>query len=402
MALADIPRRRLLLRSVDLATSGYRPDPDRGTRPWQVLAMVLLSAFFWSTAIPLQWHHDRLAFWIDVVVGTCCYVVVFFRHRWPLPIALGINLISCFSGLSGGPAYLAAASLATRRIGWELALTAAAVFTSAAMWFVVQPVSDYGQPLWSLILSNLAYTMIPLVAGVVVGSNRELTWILEKRAAEAEAQRDERERRARRSERTAIAREMHDVLAHRISQVSMHSGVLAFRSDLSQDQREHSAALILAAANSARDDLDRILDVLSLTDEESGRTQGYAALHRLVVEARAAGQEVRVQLPEAELPRALEHTVFRIVQEGLTNAAKHAPGAPVTITITGGPGDTMLLQISNPLGVGTVTPGAGLGLVGIAERVRLLNGSFEHGGRSGRFVLSARLPWPATATAEGE
>jgi signal transduction histidine kinase len=89
--------------------------------------------------------------------------------------------------------------------------------------------------------------------------------------------------------------------------------------------------------------------------------------------------------------------VVRVVQEGLTNARKHAPGAPVTIGLSGGPGPGLTVEIDNSLAAGAggvAIPGGGTGLVGLAERVKLADGTLEHGSVGGVFRLRAWLPWP--------
>jgi signal transduction histidine kinase len=98
------------------------------------------------------------------------------------------------------------------------------------------------------------------------------------------------------------------------------------------------------------------------------------------------------------VPAATGRTVYRIAQEGLTNARKHAPGAEVTVALRGRPGDGLTVRIDNPApdgGAGDV-PGSGQGLIGLTERAALAGGSLEHGPRhDGGFRVRAWLPWPA-------
>ena len=97
------------------------------------------------------------------------------------------------------------------------------------------------------------------------------------------------------------------------------------------------------------------------------------------------------------MPPAVGRTAYRIVQEGLTNARKHAPGAAVDVRVDGAPTDGLTVRVSNPLSSATRTelPGAGVGLVGLRERVNLAGGRLDHGPVSHRFELEAWLPWPA-------
>jgi signal transduction histidine kinase len=160
---------------------------------------------------------------------------------------------------------------------------------------------------------------------------------------------------------------------------------------------------------------------------------GLSDLNGLVEETRDAGTPVdlvdRISRP-GELPDALGRTAYRIVQEGLTNARKHAPGRPARLLLDGHPGDRLLVELTNPVGPGPVGPanpvglapagpasvgpanpvepasadepslngsGTGTGLIGLAERVRLAGGEIDHEvAPDGEFLLRALLPWPAT------
>ena len=96
------------------------------------------------------------------------------------------------------------------------------------------------------------------------------------------------------------------------------------------------------------------------------------------------------------MPDVVGRTIFRVVQEGTTNARKHAPAAAIRIRVSGAPDDGIEVEIRNGLGFGSSgTPGAGLGLVGLEERAELAGGRLTHGVESGAFVLKAWLPWAA-------
>lgn len=123
----------------------------------------------------------------------------------------------------------------------------------------------------------------------------------------------------------------------------------------------------------------------------------------LVEESRAAGMRVRAQIeaPAQTLPAALGRTAYRVVQEGLTNARKHAPGAAVDVAVSASAGEGLVVEVVSrrPVGVAVAAgsermPGAGTGLVGLAERVALAGGELRHGpDAAGDFVLRATLPW---------
>jgi signal transduction histidine kinase len=161
--------------------------------------------------------------------------------------------------------------------------------------------------------------------------------------------------------------------------------------------------VIRATARSALEDLRDVIGVLR--DEPGDAVEPpqptLARIPALVDESRAAGTQVscRIELDDGEPAEALGRTAYRIVQEGLTNARKHAPAAAVDVALTRDRRDALIVQVVNrrPLGAADPSlPGAGTGLIGLAERVALAGGELEHGPRpDGDFVLRATLPWTA-------
>jgi signal transduction histidine kinase len=266
----------------------------------------------------------------------------------------------------------------------------------------VQP-ADAAEPLWLNIAITAVFTAAVLGWGAYIGSRRELFWTLEQRAERAEAEQELRVAQARGNERARIAREMHDVLAHRISQISMHAGALGFREDLTADQMRASAAVIQEKAHEALTDLRGVLGVLR--DDDTGALidapqPTYADLPALVADAREAGMHVDyrdlVERDGVLMPDVVGRTVYRIAQEGITNARKHAPGTTLHIDLAGSPEQGVDVVLRNPLGFGTSrTPGAGLGLIGLAERAELRGGRLEHQHDGSSFVLRAWIPWTA-------
>jgi len=361
--------------------------------------MVALSAIVWLPVADVDTSEDWLLV-LDVALGLSCYVLVFFRRRWPVPIALVIAAASAVSGTTAGPAVLAAVSVSTRRRWREIALVGSANFAAAQFFSSMHP-SSTSDPAWLTIILNALATAGMLGWGMYIGSRRELIWTLRSRAERAEAEQGLRVARARSNEQARIAREMHDVLAHRISQVSMHAGALAFREDLTADEMRASAAVIQQQAHEALNDLRGVLGVLR--DDATGERfrvpqPTYDDLPRLLEEARESGVRVdlRDRLEVADVPDAVGRTVYRIVQEGLTNAGKHAPGAQLSVEISGSRAEGVDVLLRNPIGFGpTRTPGAGLGLIGLSERAELRGGHLEHGLEGSTFVLHAWIPWAA-------
>jgi signal transduction histidine kinase len=212
----------------------------------------------------------------------------------------------------------------------------------------------------------------------------------------------ERARRAVLEERTRIAREMHDVVAHHMSMIAVQAETAPFRMpDLSEPVRVELAG-IATAARTALTDMRRLLGVLRADDAEALRAPqpGLADVPELAETARRAGVEVALELPAGDpggrepVREAVGLAAYRIVQEALANAARHAPGGPVHIDgrVVG---DRLELSIANgpPTAEATPRPGAGLGLVGMRERAELLSGTLTAGpDADGGYRVVATLP----------
>jgi len=195
---------------------------------------------------------------------------------------------------------------------------------------------------------------------------------------------------------------MHDVLAHRISLLSLHAGALEIRPDAPPDEVAKAAAVIRSSAHQALQDLREVIGVLREEDGEPIRPQPTLAdVTALIEESRGAGMKVRVDCRLDDLdavPAAVGRNAYRIVQEGLTNARKHAAGVLVDISLAGTAGDGLTVLVRNPapVGVPASIPGAGTGIVGLVERTGLAGGRLTHGRTdTGDFELRAWLPWPA-------
>ena len=198
--------------------------------------------------------------------------------------------------------------------------------------------------------------MLCVAVGFYVGGQRELLATLEARAMTAEREQAARVDQARTAERGRIAREMHDVLAHRISLVAMHSGGLVYRDDLTREQTVETAEVIRDNAQLALAELREVLGVLRDGDPGAAPERPQptlAALPELIDEARAAGNPVTCALTLSSrgaaegdlgaLPESTSRSAYRILQEALTNARKHAPGLPVRLEIGGRPGERLVL-----------------------------------------------------------
>ena len=389
---------------------------------WRTSLVLLASAVVWAVGVaaadgpdsPITGARLTWLLLVDPALGAVAFVLTLFRRRWPLAVGVVVTAISTVAATAVGPWTLTLASVATRRSVRELAVVVPLSVGAGFGFEVVYPQVE-SLSLWVALLVSALVVAVVVAVGWSVGADRDRLRSLRERAETSEREQQARVSAARAAERTRIAREMHDVLAHRISLVSMHAGALTFRTDLPEGERAAVARTIEENAHLALRDLRDVLGVLRAEDPDLALAPekpqpDLGDLPRLVTEAREAGTTVTLgDDSRGEVPATLARTVFRVVQEALTNARKHAPGCTVTVTVAGGDGDPVTVTVVNPLPLGTggtggtggVTdrvPGAGLGLLGLRERVDLLGGTLAHGPESGRFVLRASLPWPGTAS----
>ena len=214
----------------------------------------------------------------------------------------------------------------------------------------------------------------------------------------------ERARRAVLEERTRIARELHDVVAHHMSLIAVRAETAPYRlSDLPDSARAEFGSLS-AAAREALADMRRLLGVLRDDQPTVLAPQPQLSdLHVLVQAARQAGVPVKLSAPDAldRVPSGVGVCAYRIVQESLSNASQHSPGAAVTVSV-GQDSGAVRLRVANgpgtPAGLSRTERGNGGGLTGMRERVTLLGGSLSAGpAPDGGFVVSAVLPLGNTA-----
>jgi signal transduction histidine kinase len=245
-------------------------------------------------------------------------------------------------------------------------------------------------------------------AGAFVGARRDLLVTLRERAAQAENERDRRAEQARLAERARIAREMHDVVAHKMSLVALHAGGLEVNPESGRDQVEKTAALIRSTARDALGELRGVLGLLRDNDRDDGSDlapqPNETDVPRLIEASRAAGLPLELHVQVPDLPAALGRATYRIVQEALTNAHKHARDAATQVSIIGDEASGVSVQVTNrcPVSASTLLPGSGTGLLGLQERVSTLGGRLDSGHTNeGGWRLAAWLPWSAPHPASG-
>src|SRR5690349_8573945 len=346
----------------------------------------------------------------DVACGLAGYVALWWRRRRPLAFAGYIALISVFSTLIGGLPFVAAFTVAVHR-NWPTALVTSTLLALAAWPSLILYSSDGTTSVGGLMLVVVTVLVAATGWGMFIRARRQLLASLRGRAERAERTREEHAQHARIAERQRIAREMHDVLAHRLSLLAVQAGALEVTPVTAGDPAAtEAAAAIRATTHQALQELRSIVRVLRDDDEPStAPPQPVAAdLPALITEASATASIHAdwggVEL--AEVPPDTGRALYRIVQEGLTNARKHAPGSAVEVTVAGAPDRgltvavTSWLPLNSPAAAGGAANGAheaqgvGTGLIGLRERAVLAGGHLDAavtGDR--RFRLSGWLPW---------
>ncbi|MEQ3552901.1 histidine kinase [Pseudonocardia nematodicida] len=341
---------------------------------------------------------------LDAVLGVAGALSLWWRRRFPVLIASGLAVLAF-----GFESVHVASTLALFTVAIHCSIRATAVLTTANLlaylvFYTLRPVPD--ENLLFLVGFLLTLHVAVVAWGLAIRSRRELVASLRERATMAEREARLRAERSQHEARETLAREMHDVLGHRLSLLSVHAGALTYHRNATAEETSQAAEVIRDNAHRALQDLREVIGVLRAPVGELP-LPGVVDVAELIDEAGQAGTPVEIDDEHGVLtgrhavPETAGRTLYRFVQEGLTNARKHAPGAPVSVRITGDPGEILLAEVENappsgPVDPATLPPGSGEGLRGLAERATLVGGRLDHGPTAaGGWKVGMRLPWPA-------
>lgn len=360
---------------------------------------VLMGLYYLTAPFVPHGADDPVKVALLIVPPIVAIALLGLRRRSPVGIALLVGILLFLGPAAIGAAFVGQATVA-RHTGRP------AVVLLSAGWLVAAKVlAQLVGPLstdWSQ--ANTVETTIA-VAGLVIATL--IGWLAGSRAAESRSRTDSdrarhdaevaRIERARLAERERIAREMHDVLAHRLSLVSMHAGVLAYRTDLSAEETHDTAQVIQRNTQQSLDELRAVLSTLRGAGAPPEPPQPTIAELPVLVADTDQRQTVdlHLEVDPSTVPMAISRHTYRVIQESLTNARKHAPGAPVRVDVTGRPGATLRVRVSNPVTdlVRTDHGGSGFGLLGVTERAESVGGTANHGIEEDRFIVDVSLPW---------
>jgi len=365
----------------------------RSTRDWIVDSIVFVLAVLlgiWTFSEGQQDPVDPTLLALDFASGMALCLTLWFRRRWPVQLALIAAVVSIYSEAASGPTLVLIMTVAIHK-PWRTSLM---IFAVNAVGLVVYIQVRHKADGEALMIAAIAIYLAVAGWGLYIRSRRQLLQTLRDRAERAETVAKLQAEQGQLRAREEIAREMHDVLGHRLSLLSVHAGALAYRPDASTEEVAGAAEIIRASAHQALQDLREVIGVLRAPVGELPQPT-FADLPQLVDASREAGFPVDLTLDASgALPDHVGRTAYRIVQEGLTNAMKHAPGEKVTIQVTGAPGNGLEVEVRNP--APNRRRGDGQGLIGLAERAALVDGRLDHGRTpDGEFRLFAWLPWPA-------
>jgi signal transduction histidine kinase len=340
--------------------------------------------------------------WFDLLAVVAIVTPLFFRRRFPFgaPIAVGaaVGLAALVDErlvpkdfipfLAGCAAVFLVGLLRDRRLAIAGIVLAIGV---EALVAYRDPLKNLSAFIATCIVFGLIWT-----AAFTLGRKFEEADEAKKRAAQAEREREERARTAVTEERARIARELHDVVGHSVSVMTVQASAVR-RLLRPEQEREREALLIVErTGREALAEMRRMVGVLRRPEEGPALAPQPSLEHvgRLVEQAREAGLSVELRLEgdPQPLPAGVDLTAYRLVQEGLTNALKHARAKRAQVVVCYGDGDLEVTVSDDGRGAGS-GDGGGHGLVGMRERVAVFGGELEAGPRAeGGYRLRAKLP----------
>jgi signal transduction histidine kinase len=341
------------------------------------------------------------------VLAAGCLV---FRRRAPVVTlaASGGLVIALFAvDHSAGPIAVIAPAIALYSIAlWRggVQLVAALVAAAAAVMVVDLFLSGHDTDRLTLqTAAHVALVALPVLAAEVLRNRRAYIRVLHERLELAERTREEEAARRAQQERLRIARELHDVTAHTLTTINVQAGVAAHLLDRDLEHAREALATIESASHEALDELRMILGVLRAPENGDAPREplpGLAAVGSLIDQARGSGLPVTVEVEGEQptrVPEAVQLAAFRILQESLTNARRHAPGAAARVNLSYEP-DRLQLAIENDAAPGHANGSrGGVGILGMRERAVALGGTLEARRAGDRFRVVAELPYTRTA-----
>ena len=363
-----------------------RVGPWRTT--YEICLMVLVTAVATVFAVTAGWYP--LAPWL---VGISTPILMVLRLRNPLAAYLAAALVGLATGGQNSLLLAVLSASASYRLArsWQVVAALAVAWVSyllSVYW--IEPLTVELAVAFSALFMLLA--VLPAGAARLLRRRRRLLAALHQRNVQLHTQQGEVARQAQTRERARIARDLHDSLGHKLTLISLYAGML--RTAVDDDQRSDAADLVRQTSSAAMTELRQILGILGQDDSQSS-VRPLTGLDELAEQARASGAEVQIVRDGQPQPLAAltEHAAYRVIQEGLTNALRHAQGGAIVLLLRYEP-DALVAAVTNTAGQRVARATSQQGLLGLAERVRIANGMLYHGSTpDGGFRLAATLPY---------
>jgi signal transduction histidine kinase len=367
-------------------------------------AVPLLVGAIVTVAVALQADATHRPLALALGVGAAAALVLRRRAPWVTLVVSGGFVLGVFAVDHTAGALAATAPAAAL---YSLALTRSrthlliAVIAAAAAVVIADTVI-VGRGIHAFTLqtaSHVALVAVPVLAAEALRNRRSYVRLLLERLEQAEASREEEAERRAEQERLRIARDLHDVVAHTLTTINVQAGVAKHLLD--RDATQNAADTLSTIEAASHEALDELRSILGILREPNGSdaplepAPNLGDVDALLDQARIGGLEVEVEVEgeqPARIPDAVQLAAFRILQESLTNARRHAPGAPAHVNVSYRD-DRLRVAVEND----AVTPGrngnAGVGIVGMRERARALGGTLEAQRNGSRFRVVAELPY---------
>jgi signal transduction histidine kinase len=348
---------------MDASAKAPSPAPRRRPRDWVVDTLLFLVAVMVglsTVAARLEASTEVAPGWLftlDLIAGAVGCAGLWLRRRWPVGLALVLVALSTFSEVVAGAMVVGLLTVAIHRPPRTTAAVYGLSVLAALVYVVVRP--EPGVPRLALFLFGVVVQGAAVGWGLFIHFRRQLVLSLRDRAARAETEAQLRAEQAKQRARDEIAREMHDVLGHRLSLLSVHAGALEFRPGAPPEEIARAAKMIRENAHQALQDLREVIGVLRAPVGELPQPT-LADVQQLVAESGRAGMRVDLRTEtNGAVPDLVGRTAYRVVREALTNARKHAPGAEVLVRLAGSPGEGLTVEVSNDAPRATSEDGAG-------------------------------------------
>lgn len=369
----------------------------RRTAWWATALYLLVAALLFTNDLVERWEPWRVVVLVLVVPFVVYAILRRARHPYLLAMLGVVGIVGHTYAVLTIGMFNVALRVRGARVWWLALVMSVLVGVTYVLRELAEAPSDGAAELALGVAVVIVLTVLgPVIVGGYVGARRDLERTLRERAELAESERELRAERAVEAERSRIAREMHDSLGHSLALLTMQSGALQVGT--TDPKVAEAADQIRRTARAGLADLRSVVRALGdASTELTPAPPGLEGLSELVAASRAAGAEIQleVDLPQGGedlVPPAIGRAAYLATREALTNAHRHAPGAPVRIAVRGRAGEGVTVTASNPLAPGGEA-GSGIGLKALTERVHVLGGRTRAEAARGRFALVVELPW---------